>query len=167
MAIKFFAFFFSTISTFGCFWSQAVTSGCPTMRCGRLPSRSDVNIIRLLQLKSMCHSPSIVWYPVCWPVWPLILQEKGMRLHLKPRVHMHGRLSWLLHAWPVYERTGSEMHSRPPCPWTVRPELVGVLQNIKMSTNDNKMHTTGTKWHKCQWCQWNWDRLRSKLWTCR
>ena len=49
MAIKFFAFFFPTISTFGCFWSQwptslAVTSGCPTMRCGRLPSRSDVNI---------------------------------------------------------------------------------------------------------------------------
>ena len=48
MAIKFFAFFFPTISTFGCFWSQwptslAVTSGCPTMRCGRLPSRSDVN----------------------------------------------------------------------------------------------------------------------------
>ena len=42
-------FFFPTISTFGCFWSQwptslAVTSGCPTMRCGRLPSRSDVNI---------------------------------------------------------------------------------------------------------------------------
>ena len=41
-------FFFPTISTFGCFWSQwptslAVTSGCPTMRCGRLPSRSDVN----------------------------------------------------------------------------------------------------------------------------
>ena len=40
--------FFPTISTFGCFWSQwptslAVTSGCPTMRCGRLPSRSDVN----------------------------------------------------------------------------------------------------------------------------
>ena len=40
---------FPTISTFGCFWSQwptslAVTSGCPTMRCGRLPSRSDVNI---------------------------------------------------------------------------------------------------------------------------
>ena len=51
MAIKFFAFFFPTISTFGCFWSQwptslAVTSGCPTMRCGRLPSRSDVNIQR-------------------------------------------------------------------------------------------------------------------------
>ena len=49
MAIKFFAVFFPTISTFGCFWSQwptslAVTSGCPTMRCGRLPSRSDVNI---------------------------------------------------------------------------------------------------------------------------
>ena len=49
MAIKFFAFFFPTISTFGCFWSQwptslAVTSGCPTMRGGRLPSRSDVNI---------------------------------------------------------------------------------------------------------------------------
>ena len=48
MAIKFFAFFFPTISTFGCFWSQwptslAVTSSCPTMRCGRLPSRSDVN----------------------------------------------------------------------------------------------------------------------------
>ena len=42
-------FFFPTISTFGCFWSQwptslAVTSGCPTMRCGRLPSRSDVNM---------------------------------------------------------------------------------------------------------------------------
>ena len=42
-------FFFPTISTFGWFWSQwptslAVTSGCPTMRCGRLPSRSDVNI---------------------------------------------------------------------------------------------------------------------------
>ena len=41
-------FFFPTINTFGCFWSQwptslAVTSGCPTMRCGRLPSRSDVN----------------------------------------------------------------------------------------------------------------------------
>ena len=52
MAIKFFAFFFPTISTFGCFWSQwptslAVTSGCPTMRCGRLPSRSDVNRLRL------------------------------------------------------------------------------------------------------------------------
>ena len=49
MAIKFFAFFAPTISTFGCFWSQwptslAVTSGCPTMLCGRLPSRSDVNI---------------------------------------------------------------------------------------------------------------------------
>ena len=43
--------FFPTISTFGCFWSQwptslAVTSGCPTMRCGRLPSRSDVNTKR-------------------------------------------------------------------------------------------------------------------------
>ena len=43
-------FFFPTISTFGCFWSQwptslAVASGCPTMRCGRLPSRSDVNIL--------------------------------------------------------------------------------------------------------------------------
>ena len=42
-------FFFPTIGTFGWFWSQwptslAVTSGCPTMRCGRLPSRSDVNI---------------------------------------------------------------------------------------------------------------------------
>ena len=51
MAIKFFACFFPTISTFGCFWSQwptslAVTSGCPTMRCGRLPSRSDVNMIK-------------------------------------------------------------------------------------------------------------------------
>ena len=44
--------FFPTISTFGCFWSQwptslAVTSGCPTMRCGRLPSRSDVNTVVL------------------------------------------------------------------------------------------------------------------------
>ena len=53
MAIKFFAFFFPTISTFGCFWSQwptslAVTSGCPTMRCGRLPSRSDVEKCRNL-----------------------------------------------------------------------------------------------------------------------
>ena len=52
MAIKFFAFSFPTISTFGCFWSQwptslAVTSGCPTMRCGRLPSRSDVNIHKI------------------------------------------------------------------------------------------------------------------------
>ena len=50
-------FFSPTISTFGCFWSQwptslAVTSGregvrttslSPTMRCWRLPSRSDVN----------------------------------------------------------------------------------------------------------------------------
>ena len=56
MAIKFFAFFFPTISTFGCFWSQwptslAVTSGCPTMRCGRLPSRSDVNIVFFNNLK--------------------------------------------------------------------------------------------------------------------
>ena len=44
MAIKFFAFFFPTISTFGCFWSQwptslaVTTSGhegvSPTMRCG-------------------------------------------------------------------------------------------------------------------------------------
>ena len=45
MAIKFFAFFFPTISTFGCFWSQWPTSLAVTMRCGRLPSRSDVNII--------------------------------------------------------------------------------------------------------------------------
>ena len=50
-------FFFPTISTFGCFWSQwptslAVTSGCPTMRCGRLPSRSDVNKIQTTQLQS-------------------------------------------------------------------------------------------------------------------
>ena len=44
MAIKFFAFFFPTISTFGCFWSQWPTSLAVTMRCGRLPSRSDVNI---------------------------------------------------------------------------------------------------------------------------
>ena len=48
-------FFFPTISTFGCFWSQwptslAVTSGCPTMRCGRLPSRSDVNILQFYQI---------------------------------------------------------------------------------------------------------------------
>ena len=47
--------FFPTISTFGCFWSQwptslAVTSGCPTMRCGRLPSRSDVNILQFYQI---------------------------------------------------------------------------------------------------------------------
>ena len=49
--------FFPTISTFGCFWSQWPTSlavfrsapeSCPccvspTMRCGRLPSRSEVN----------------------------------------------------------------------------------------------------------------------------
>ena len=56
MAIKFFAFFFPTISTFGCFWSQwptslAVTSGREgvrtTMWCGRLPSRSDVNILQV------------------------------------------------------------------------------------------------------------------------
>ena len=58
MAIKFFAFFFPTISTFGCFWSQwptslAVTSGCLTMRCGRLPSRSDVNKITWQQCASL------------------------------------------------------------------------------------------------------------------
>ena len=44
-------FFSDNQYTFGCFWSQwptslAVTSGCPTMRCGRLPSRSDVNMIK-------------------------------------------------------------------------------------------------------------------------
>ena len=37
-------FFFPTISTFGCFWSQWPTSLAVTMRCGRLPSRSDVNM---------------------------------------------------------------------------------------------------------------------------
>ena len=104
MAIKFFAFFFPTISTFGCFWSQwptslAVTSGregvrttsfkpwrphrgsclfapqllrstfrsapescpccvSPTMRCGRLPSRSDVNIWRnMKKYKQHCDKP--------------------------------------------------------------------------------------------------------------
>ena len=36
-------FFFPTISTFGCFWSQCPCCVSPTMRCGRLPSRSDVN----------------------------------------------------------------------------------------------------------------------------
>ena len=61
MAIKFFAFFFPTISTFGCFWSQwptslAVTSGCPMMRCGRLPSRSDVNNIKQASLW-VCRYP--------------------------------------------------------------------------------------------------------------
>ena len=64
MAIKFFAFFFPTISTFGCFWSQwptslAVTSGCPTMRCGRLPSRSDVNIRNTVFIKMIKHSKYI------------------------------------------------------------------------------------------------------------
>ena len=61
MAIKFFAFFFPTIGTFGWFWSQwptslAVTSGCPTMRCGRLPSRSDVNIPNKSELLPLLHS---------------------------------------------------------------------------------------------------------------
>ena len=55
---QFLRVFFPTISTFGCFWSQwptslAVTSGCPTMRCGRLPSRSDVNIA-LVSCEKMC-----------------------------------------------------------------------------------------------------------------
>ena len=51
--------FFPTISTFGCFWSQwptslAVTSGCPTMRCGRLPSRSDVNTLFARIISACC-----------------------------------------------------------------------------------------------------------------
>ena len=37
-------FFFPTTSTFGCFVSMADLISSPTMRCGRLPSRSDVNI---------------------------------------------------------------------------------------------------------------------------
>ena len=62
----FFAFFFPTISTFGCFWSQwptslAVTSGCPTMRCGRLPSRSDVNIHILSYPLGAYHLPHDCW----------------------------------------------------------------------------------------------------------
>ena len=65
MAIKFFAFFFPTISTFGCFWSQwptslAVTSGCPTMRCGRLPSRSDVNIQKTVNSSSALLVPALI-----------------------------------------------------------------------------------------------------------
>ena len=42
--------FFPTISTFGCFWSQWPTSLAVTMRCGRLPSRSDVNIFIFFNL---------------------------------------------------------------------------------------------------------------------
>ena len=47
--------FFSDNQYFRMFWSQwptslAVTSGCPTMRCGRLPSRSDVNILQFYQI---------------------------------------------------------------------------------------------------------------------
>ena len=64
--------FFPTISTFGCFWSQwptslAVTSGCPTMRCGRLPSRSDVNIFRVAGNLSGLNIGIITENKVCHP----------------------------------------------------------------------------------------------------
>ena len=44
--------FFPTISTFGCFWSQCPCCVSPTMRCGRLPSRSDVNKCRCAEIVS-------------------------------------------------------------------------------------------------------------------
>ena len=64
--------FFPTISTFGCFWSQwptslAVTSGCPTMRCGRLPSRSDVNIFLVAGNLSGLNIGIITENKVCHP----------------------------------------------------------------------------------------------------
>ena len=66
--------------TFGCFWSQwptslAVTSGCPTMRWGRLPSRSDVNISMICITFWSTTSPSGI-PSRSLPVNPLIVSCK-------------------------------------------------------------------------------------------
>ena len=61
MAIKILRVFFSDnpvlSDVFSSQWptSLAVTSGCPTMRCGRLPSRSDVNK-RIQRISKVAHS---------------------------------------------------------------------------------------------------------------
>ena len=65
--------FFPTISTFGCFWSQWPTSLAVTMRCGRLPSRSDVNnsckIIGDTQKRNTRKwHPKIMWNKH-WNIW--------------------------------------------------------------------------------------------------
>ena len=79
--------FFPTISTFGCFWSQwptslAVTSGCPTMRCGRLPSRSDVNN---LSYHEHGHDNGITLPPIGIFVWDHIhngIAHRAMKLDM-------------------------------------------------------------------------------------
>ena len=87
-------FFFPTISTFGCFWSQwptslAVTSGCPTMRCGRLPSRSDVNIQSIWRCcirnsQDPCHCEA--FYASLCAERSCVLEPFGLKRHaLKTR----------------------------------------------------------------------------------
>ena len=128
MAIKFFAFFFPTISTFGCFWSQwptslAVTSGregvrttsfkpwrphrgsCRgatmadiinsvgpftryTMRCGRLPSRSDVNIPH--GCGHGCGVASILWkVPETHREWNKIQQQNRLPFDITTVLHIY------------------------------------------------------------------------------
>ena len=91
-------FFFPTISTFGCFWSQwptslAVTSGCPTMRCGRLPSRSDVNNMNTNVPHAWLSSYSVI-------VLSKIQCYQGIACHMTERPHgshtnwMCGQCPW-------------------------------------------------------------------------
>ena len=143
--------FFPTISTFGCFWSQwptslAVTSGCPTMRCGRLPSRSDVNIKKsffwLLQLLGRTQHNIYIYRYRCKYIYRYTYHLYYIYTHIYTYTytytktdHSHSALGWAHYNYPqrdfsslvtlpILEITPTRALKRNPAAWAL-PFFVG------------------------------------------
>ena len=166
MAIKFFAFFFPTISTFGCFWSQwptslAVTSGCPTMRCGRLPSRSNVNMSiaktdeEILYIWVWMSQPHRHHIAVNLPSHPQALPHNpGPNNTRRPvrRIHHHPYLwrpsLWSANKkWPLCPAPGVDQSQEPAQDLQPQPHHHHNNHNNSNNNNNNHHHNNNNNHH--------------------